>query len=61
MTANAWHAYRVEARGDRIQVYWDNAKVLEQEDTTFQAAGKAGVWTKADSVTYFDDLDIQPL
>jgi hypothetical protein len=28
-------------------------------DTTFTAAGKVALWTKADSVTYFDDLRIQ--
>jgi hypothetical protein len=26
------------------------------EDTTFTEAGKVGVWTKADSVTLFDDF-----
>jgi hypothetical protein len=28
------------------------------EDRTFEGPGKVGVWTKADSVTYFDDLRI---
>jgi hypothetical protein len=31
-------------------------KKIEAKDDTFQDAGKIGLWTKADSVTYFDDL-----
>jgi hypothetical protein len=35
--------------------------VIEVTDATFAEAGKVGVWTKADSVTYFDDLSVTPL
>ena len=28
---------------------------------TFTEAGKVGLWTKADSVTYFDELVVSPL
>lgn len=28
------------------------------EDRTFQGAGKTGLWTKADSATYFDEFTI---
>lgn len=57
----AWHKLRVEARGDRFEVYFDDKKVLSATDSTFADAGKVGVWTKADSVTYFDDLAASPL
>ena len=41
---------------------WLNGKVLfEAHDQTFKNAGKIGLWTKADSVTYFDDFSIQAL
>jgi hypothetical protein len=33
---------------------------LDVKDKTFTQAGKVGVWTKADSVTYFDDLAVEP-
>ena len=36
-------------------------QVLDEHDTTFTDAGKFGVWTKADSVIYFDDLSVTPL
>ena len=42
-------------------VVWDGAKVIEQKDKTFSNAGKVGLWTKADSVTYFDDLTVMPV
>ena len=56
VTPNAWHEYRLEVRGDHLEVFWDGQRVLDHHDTTFTEAGRVGVWTKADSVTYFDDL-----
>lgn len=56
VTGNAWHEYAVELAGDRIQVFWDGHRVLDHRDSTFTDAGRVGVWTKADSVTWFDDL-----
>jgi hypothetical protein len=37
-------------------VFFNGKKLFEVEDGTFQAAGAVGVWTKADSVTLFDDF-----
>jgi hypothetical protein len=54
--SNQWHEIRVEIVGDRITRYFNGAKRIETTDTTFQEPGKIGLWTKADSVTYFDDL-----
>ena len=56
VTPNQWHAYRFDVRGDHLEVYWDGQRVLDHHDATFSEAGRVGVWTKADSVTYFDDL-----
>lgn len=56
-----WHEYAVEVRGDHIQVFWDGQRVLDHHDGTFPDAGLVGVWTKADSVIYFDDLTVEPL
>ena len=51
-----WHLLRVEFRGGRFAVSFDGAKVIEWDDQTFKEAGRIGVWTKADSVTVFDDF-----
>ncbi|MBI5746273.1 MAG: hypothetical protein HZA13_04655 [Nitrospirae bacterium] len=61
VTKGIWHEIRIEARGDHLEIYWDGKKIIDAHDTTFRDAGKIGVWTKADSVTYFDDLSLEPL
>jgi hypothetical protein len=58
--AGVWHDYKVEAKGDHFVVTFDGKQVLDFTDKTFTQAGKVGVWTKADSVTYFDDLKVEP-
>jgi hypothetical protein len=59
--SDAWHDLRAVARGDHFEVYWDGKKVLDHHDATFSEGGMVGVWTKADSVTYFDDLRVRSL
>ena len=56
-----WHELRADAKSDRLEIYFDGKKVIDAKDATFKAAGKIGVWTKADSVTYFEDLVAAPL
>lgn len=56
-----WHTLAVEARGDRLRVFWEGAPIIDIQDRTFPDAGKVGVWTKADSVTHFAALSVTPL
>ncbi len=58
VTSGEWHELRVEAVGNKITCYYDGNKKIEATDETFKDAGKVGLWTKADSVTYFDDLKV---
>ena len=51
-----WHTLRVDFNGNHFIVTFDGKKGLEWNDDTFKDAGKVGVWTKADSVTEFDDF-----
>ena len=51
-----WHTLRVEFAGNKFAVIFDGKKVIEATDDSFSDAGKVGVWTKADSVTLFDDF-----
>ena len=53
-----WHTVRVVAVGDHIQGYLDGALRLDHRDSRFRS-GRVGLWTKADSVTAFDDLVIR--
>jgi hypothetical protein len=59
VTSGEWHELRVEAVGNKITCYYDGAKKIGATDDTFKDAGKVGLWTKADSVTYFDDLKVR--
>ncbi len=53
-----WGTLRVVANGNRFEVYHNGKKLYEVEDETFKDGGKIGLWTKADSVIYFDDLQV---
>ena len=55
---NQWSELRVTAKGNLFTVWLNGQKLYEVEDATFTEAGKVGLWTKADSVTYFDDLKV---
>ena len=56
VTSGTWHTLRVDFAGDKFTVSFDGKKVIEASDESFKDAGKVGVWTKADSVTLFDDF-----
>jgi len=53
-----WSTLRVAFMGPRFVVSLDSKPLFEVEDTTFTGPGKVGLWTKADSVTYFDEFDL---
>jgi hypothetical protein len=59
VSSGEWHELRVEAVGNKITCYYDGNKKIEASDETFKDAGKIGLWTKADSVTSFDDLIVR--
>lgn len=61
VAGGVWHQLQVEAAGDHFVISWDGQRVMEVVDRTFPEAGKVGMWTKADSVTSFDDLKVEPL
>jgi hypothetical protein len=54
--ANVWHTLRVEFAANAIQVILDGKAYIELQDSRITGPGAVGVWTKADSVTSFDDF-----
>jgi ornithine cyclodeaminase/alanine dehydrogenase-like protein (mu-crystallin family) len=58
--ANVWHTLRVEFQGTRISVALNGKVYIHLDDGRIQGAGAVGVWTKADSVTAFDDFRCEP-
>ena len=51
-----WTTLRVDFHGGLFTVSLDGEKLFDVEDSTFSGAGKTGLWTKSDSVIYFDDF-----
>jgi hypothetical protein len=56
VASNQWHTLRVEFQGSHFTVMLDGKRAIDWDDEMFKDAGKVGVWTKADSVTLFDDF-----
>ena len=54
--ANTWHSLRIDFKGARFTASFNGKQLFEVEDSTFTEAGKVGLWTKADSVTLFDEV-----
>src|SRR5260221_2434092 len=53
---NTWHTLRVEFSGEKMRVRLDGKQYIETDDDHIAGPGAVGVWTKADSVTLFDDF-----
>jgi hypothetical protein len=56
VAGGVWHVLRVEFRGTRVRVLLDNNACIELDDAHIVGPGAVGLWTKADSVTAFDDF-----
>jgi hypothetical protein len=61
VSANVWHTLALKAEGDRFTISFDGKPLISAQDKTFSDRGKVALWTKADSVTYFDTISIAPL
>jgi hypothetical protein len=53
-----WNLLRVTYKGNQTSVYFNHRKVFDAFDGALTNGGRAGVWTKADTVAYFDDFRI---
>jgi hypothetical protein len=59
VASGQWHSLTLKAEADRFTVTFDGKPVVTASDRTFSGAGRVGFWTKADSVTRFDRLEIK--
>lgn len=57
VTGKQWHLLRVGFNNDVFTVSFNGKELLKAQDDRLQAAGGVGLWTKADSVTVFDDME----
>ncbi|NOJ49351.1 hypothetical protein [Bradyrhizobium archetypum] len=61
VTSNEWHVLALRAEGRRFTVSYDGAVLFEVTDDTFKNSGGVALWTKADSVTRFDQVTVTAL
>jgi len=54
-----WHSMRIEQMGAEIKCFFDDIMLMNLRDSTFPAPGGAGVWTKADATTAFDNFEVR--
>jgi hypothetical protein len=47
--------------GRHFQVYFNDVMLFELDDDAHRDPGQVALWTKADSVTLFDDVVIKPV
>lgn len=59
--SGVWQTMAVRVRGDHIEVEFNGIKIIDKTDATFFQAGRLALWTKADSVTYFDRLEVKTM
>jgi hypothetical protein len=55
-----WHKLRISAEGERLKGWLNDQQLIDHRDNRF-ASGRIGLWTKADSITAFDDLIVSPI
>ncbi|NPA67020.1 MAG: DUF1080 domain-containing protein [Chlorobi bacterium] len=56
---NGWNTLKLTVRDDLFTVYLNGKEYFKVKDKTFAEAGKIGLWTKADAVSYFDDFEVK--
>ncbi len=61
VTSEVWHNIVISHLADTIKCYFDNQLFLQTIDLSIKKAGKTGLWTKADAVTYFDNFQLKNL
>lgn len=61
VASNQWHTLGLRAENDRFTVTFNGKALHATTDRTFTGAGRVALWTKSDSVTRFDQINIQVL
>jgi hypothetical protein len=56
---SGWNNLKLTVIDDLFTVYLNDREIFQVKDSTFSKAGKIGLWTKADAVTYFDEFEVK--
>jgi hypothetical protein len=61
VSANEWHTLGLKAEGEGFTITFDGKELYRANDNAITAAGRVALWTKADSVTRFDHIEMKTL
>jgi len=62
VSGQAWHTLGIAAKDERLTIFFDGRELFVATDRRFPGPpGKVGLWTKADSMTWFESLKISSL
>jgi hypothetical protein len=61
VSSGAWHTLGIAARDDRFIILFNGRELFGATDATLRGPGRVGLWTKADSVTWFESIKIKSL
>ena len=61
VSGNEWHTLALKAEGEQFTVTFDGKQLFTATDRTIAGPGRVALWTKADSITRFDRIDVTPL
>ncbi|MBI5188364.1 MAG: DUF1080 domain-containing protein, partial [Nitrospirae bacterium] len=56
--SDKWYTIKIVHRGDKIEGYLNGRKYIEVKSDMLPNEGGIGVWTKADALSYFDDIKV---
>ena len=56
---SGWNNLGLTVSEDLFTVFLNDEQIFQVKDTSFTKAGKIGLWTKADAITYFDDFEVK--
>jgi hypothetical protein len=61
VSPNEWHTLGLKADGENFTIQFDGKPLFTTTDKTFEGAGKFALWTKADSITRFEQIELKVL
>jgi glycosyl hydrolase family 59 (putative galactocerebrosidase) len=59
VSGGKWHRLALDVKGQHFRVSFDGKLLFEADDATFTGPGLVGLWTKADSFTFFDEFRVE--
>ena len=61
VSSRTWHTLGIAARDDRFIILFDGRELFGATDATLPGPGRIGLWTKADSITWFESITVKSL